>query len=538
MGDSNQRGPDSPVLRDIVEYWAAKTPDAAFAVFSSSEKYSYAEYSRLVSQTGRALQELGVKQGDHVLVWLPNGHDCIRSWLAINHIGAVYAPLNIAYRGKLLEHAISVADAAVAIVHPQLAPRLADIDCGPIRKLILTGDADIALDGIEILSRDALDHTEDALPLPEKIEPWHTQMIVFTSGTTGPSKGVLCSYAHCHFTALGVVSDRHDVPYLDSSDRYMITTPLFHIAGTAPALGMMILGGSIAITGEFNTSEFWAKVRETESSIAFLMGVMASFLIKTGDLPDPSDMNLRHILLVPLDTDGMKLGKAMGVTTHTLFNMTETCCPIIAEPNQEKAGSCGQIRDGVEARLVDENDYEVPEGEIGELIVRTNRPWHLNHGYYRNPEATARAWRNGWFHTGDAFRRTPDGYYYFVDRLKDAIRRRGENVSSFEVEAEVCGFPAVREAAAVAVRSEHGEDDILIAVSASEGADLNPAELLEYLLPRMAHFMVPRYVRIVKAMPRTPTNKIEKYKIRQEGVTADTWDREAAGIEVKRQRLG
>jgi crotonobetaine/carnitine-CoA ligase len=190
----------------------------------------------------------------------------------------------------------------------------------------------------------------------------------------------------------------------------------------------------------------------------------------------------------------------------------------------------------VEVRIVDDNDCEVATGEIGELIVRTETPWAMNSGYYGNPEATARAWRNGWFHTGDAFRQDAAGNYFFVDRMKDAIRRRGENISSFEVEAEVSSHPQVQEAAAVAVPSEHGEDEVLVAVVPQPGG-CDPKALVEYLIPRMPHFMVPRYVRLMPELPKTPTQKVQKHLIRSEGITADTWDREQAGVVVRRQKL-
>jgi crotonobetaine/carnitine-CoA ligase len=191
----------------------------------------------------------------------------------------------------------------------------------------------------------------------------------------------------------------------------------------------------------------------------------------------------------------------------------------------------------MQARIVDENDCEVAPGEIGELILRTDRPWAMNHGYYKNAEATVRAWRNGWFHTGDAFRRDADGQYFFVDRMKDAIRRRGENISSFEVETEVCAHPAVKEAAAVAVPSEHAEDEVVVGVSPAVGLAIDPEELVRFLIPRMAHFMVPRYVRVVPELPKTPTQKVQKHMLRSEGVTVDTWDREKAGLRLKRERL-
>ena len=218
--------------------------------------------------------------------------------------------------------------------------------------------------------------------------------------------------------------------------------------------------------------------------------------------------------------------------------MTEISSPIVSDPNPTKRGTCGKKRDGVDVRLVDENDCEVAVGEVGEMLVRTDRPWGMNSGYYKNAEATAEAWRNGWFHTGDCFRRDEDGYYYFVDRRKDAIRRRGENISSFEVEAEVVAFPAVREAAAYGVPSEFSEDDVMIAVAPVSGQTIDPVALTEFLAERMAYFMVPRYIRVLDELPKTPSAKVQKHLLRGEAITDDTWDREAAGIRIKREALG
>jgi crotonobetaine/carnitine-CoA ligase len=162
----------------------------------------------------------------------------------------------------------------------------------------------------------------------------------------------------------------------------------------------------------------------------------------------------------------------------------------------------------------------------------------MNHGYYKNPEATAEAWRNGWFHTGDAFNYDEDGYFYFVDRIKDAIRRRGENISSFEVEAEITAFDDAGEAAAIPVPSDLGEDDVMVVVAPAPGKSLDPLSLFQFLEPRMAHFMLPRYIRIVDELPKTPTQKVQKHLLKDDGITGDTWDREAEGIVVKRQKIG
>jgi crotonobetaine/carnitine-CoA ligase len=270
----------------------------------------------------------------------------------------------------------------------------------------------------------------------------------------------------------------------------------------------------------------------------FLLGVMASFLEKMPQRPDDAESPLRLAFMVPLAGDIAAFSRRFGCDIYTIFNMTEISTPVISEANPLVRGTCGKARAGVEVRLIDENDCEVPVGEIGEMMIRTDRPWAMNSGYYRNPEATARAWRNGWFHTGDAFRKDADGYFHFVDRMKDAIRRRGENISSFEVEAEVCAHPDVREAAAVGVPSEFAEEDVLVVVAPVEGRSLDPAALLDFLRGRMAHFMVPRYVRVLDELPKTPTAKVLKHELRAQGVTADTWDREAVGLRVKAEPIG
>jgi crotonobetaine/carnitine-CoA ligase len=241
--------------------------------------------------------------------------------------------------------------------------------------------------------------------------------------------------------------------------------------------------------------------------------------------------------MVPLSDDAAAFADRFGVEVITTFNMTETSWPIVSERNPTVRGTCGRPRPGIDARIVDDNDCEVAPGAVGELILRSDRPWAMNHGYHGDPEATARAWRNGWFHTGDAFRRDAEGNFFFVDRMKDAIRRRGENISSFEVEAEIGAHDAVREVAVVGVPSALGEDDVLAVVAPVEGLKIDPVALLDYLRPRMAHYMIPRYVRVMPELPKTPTQKVQKHLLRAEGVTPDTWDREKAGIVIRRERV-
>ena len=525
------------VLRDILDRRAEISPDTDFAIFQDGTRLSFAALRSQVRARARGLQELGVRQGNTVLVWLPNGIDGLLAWFAINYIGAVYVPINTSYRGGILEHVIRNSSASLLIAHSQLLERLHGIAISALKKAVALNGPATPVAGIEVLLADQIQSTGEVVPLERPIEPWDTQSIIYTSGTTGPSKGVLSSYAHLYAMGMAILANGEGVPFADAQDRFMINLPMFHVGGTAPCYAMLVNGGSVTILDAFDTASFWKMVKQSNSTCVILLGVMATFLMKQAVAEDERNHPLTHVIIIPLSAEGIGFRERFGATTHTLFNMSEVSCPLVAETNPQTAATCGRPRKGVQVRLVDAHDCEVAPGAVGELILRTDSPWALTHGYNNAPEATALAWRNGWFHTGDAFRIDQNGNYFFVDRFKDSIRRRGENISSFEVELEVCAHPAVREAAAVAVPSALSEDDILVAISLIEGQSIDAAELIAFLIPRMAHFMVPRYIRIVPEMPKTPTNKIEKYIIRQQGITTDTWDRDRAGISVRRTKL-
>ncbi|MCC7272553.1 MAG: AMP-binding protein [Alphaproteobacteria bacterium] len=526
------------VLRPLLERHAAATPDKPFVVLKDGSAVTWAAMLVRVRRRARALQELGVQQGDTVIVWMPNAPETLMLWFAINYIGAVYVPINTAYRGGILEHVVRNAGAALMLAHVDLIERLRDIDRSQLATVVALGGPPPAIDGLAVLAEDRLEADGEPQPLARPIEPFDTQCIIYTSGTTGPSKGVLSSYAHLHATALGLAAEADGTLFLGPDDRFMVNLPMFHVGGTGPTYTMLALGASIVLLEGFDTGSFWSTIEATGTTKVILLGVMATFVMKQPPRPDERRTCLKHVNIIPFGVEGIAFRERFGVTTHTLFNMSEVSCPLIAETNPSVVATCGRPRNGVTVRLVDDNDCEVAPGAIGELVVRTDHPWAQNHGYNANPEATARAWRNGWFHTGDAFRQDEHGNFFFVDRFKDAIRRRGENVSSFEVEVEVCAYAGVREAAAVAVPSELSEDEILVAVSLAPGHNLDPAALIEFLRGRMAHFMVPRFVRVVPDLPKTPTQKVQTHVLRGDGITADTWDREKAGIVIKRDRIG
>jgi crotonobetaine/carnitine-CoA ligase len=521
------------VLPCLLAARAAATPDRDFLLYEDGQAWNYGRAYALARRAAAGLRRLGVRAGDNVLVWLPNGPDAVRAWFGINLAGACFAPLNVAYRGRLLAHAIEQSRAKVMIVHAGLVERLREIECSQIEALVVLGGQPGGCDWpTSIAGAEVLDSDDDGAP-DAAVERWDPQMLIFTSGTTGPSKGVLCTYLQIHTTA------RLQYGYMTAHDRILIDLPMFHIGGVGSIAGALVAGCSAVLCESFATERFWGRVRRFgATTTSGLIGAMPAFLSKIPPRDDDADNPLRFAV-VPLTRQAIELARRHDFHYCSGFNMTELSVPLVTDIDTAVAGSCGRPRTGCECRIVDANDIECPPGVPGELIVRNDLPWTTSLGYINQPEANARAWRNGWFHTGDLLYRDEADDFFFVDRLKDAIRRRGENISSVEVESEVYAFPGVGEVAAVGVPSEDGEEEVLIAVAAAPGGGaIDPAALVRFLVPRMPHYMVPRYVRVMDSLPKTPTNKVRKVEIRQQGVTPDCWDRVAHGIALRRPRLG
>jgi carnitine-CoA ligase len=519
------------VLGYQLERWAAERPDDTAFIFHTGERWTWSEALDHTRRAAKAFADLGVVKGDHVLSWQPNGHEALVTWFGLNYLGAVYVPLNTAYKGGVLEYLVGLSDAELIVCHADLAPRLADIDTAALTDIVVTG-GEASVDGLVQHPASVLSPASGLPGMPTDVDPWDTQYIIFTSGTTGPSKAVLSSYLQGY--SMGPEAQHH----LDGDDRILVNLPLFHVGGTLFVVVTLTRGGSCYVDTHFRTDQFWSTVREHDITATILLAAMIPFLLNLPPSDDDLDHPIRKVLCVPWNDEAIAVTKRYGFDAWTTFNMTEVSSPLVSDFHPGVPGTCGRVRPGIEARVVDEHDCEVAPGETGELILRSDRPWAMNHGYYKNPEATAKAWRNGWFHTGDGFRYDEDGYFYFVDRIKDAIRRRGENISSFEVENEVTAHPLIAEAAAVAVPSELGEDEVMVVIAPAAGATVDERELFEFLVPRMAHFMLPRYIRTVDELPKTPTQKIQKHLLKTDGVTSDTWDREDHGIQIRRDRIG
>jgi crotonobetaine/carnitine-CoA ligase len=512
---------------------ARERPHDEAVLFVDGPTWTWSQLDAAAASHAAGLQALGVQPGERVLSWLPNGPTALLNLLGLARLGAVCVPINTGYRGALLEHVLANSGARRLIAHGALLERLAGVDTGALESVVVLGPERPALPGIAM--HDAAVLRGDAarlVPPPRPPEPWDTLTVIYTSGTTGPSKGVLMSYRHAECAARGFRN-------IGPGDRNLACLPMFHVGGVLSLLWAVLHEGASVVYAEgFRTAEFWAMVQRHRITTTGLLGSMVDFLNAQPRRDDERAHGLRSVLIAPYGASAIAFGERFGVPVYTEFNMSELSVPLFAGPDPGVAGTCGLPAPGVTLRIVDADDCEVAAGAVGELVLRMDEPWTISHGYLDDAAATARAWRNGWFHTGDLFRRDASGHYFFVDRIADAIRRRGENVSAFEVEQALRLLPGVVEAAVVGVPAPEGsEQEVLAVLRLAEGTVFDPAALLDALRPRLAPFMLPRYFRAVADFPRTPTQKIEKHRLRATGLTADTWDRERAGATVRRDRL-
>lgn len=506
--------PDAPALRD---------PERAL---------TYAEAYEEARVLGGGLTRLGATPTRPVLLMLDNHVEFAVSWLALTLTGAVEVPVNTAYLGSMLSYLINDSGAELLVIEEAYCERLAAVAdrLTTLQTIVVRGGNGAALprDRFEIVE---LDSMYDAAPAdPHPAQPWDVKAIMYTSGTTGPSKGVLVTHAHAY---------GYCTPALwgaaDSADTTLVTLPLFHIGGQwAGVYNALIAGAEAVVLDRFHATTYWEDVRRYGITYTLLLGAMAGFLYRQPERSDDADNPLRRALMVPVIPEVERFASRFDVAIGTAYGSTEGSSSLFSCFGDAHAGSCGRLRSDFEARVVDDHDMEVPTGQTGELVLRARDPWSVMAGYHGKPEATVATWRNQWLHTGDAFTIDDQGRYHFVDRKVDALRRRGENISSFEVESAINEHPDVLESAAVAVPSAHTEDEILVVVAVRPGAGLAAVQMCEFLTERLPYFMVPRFIRLVDALPKTPTEKIKKQELRDSGVTADTWDRETAGIVPRR----
>jgi len=517
----------------IVEQKASSDPNALFVHCRSEGSASWGRLHADTLAWSDRLAALGVRKGDVVATILDAGLTAMSLWLGMARIGAIDATVNSQFRGSMLVHALTTCRPRVVVVESRYFPNLAQVagDLATVEKVLVLGDGIASrerLRGIREVIHFAEVHERPGLAEALAQSPqWHDIACVsFTSGTTGPSKAVMLPWGQLLCNNLGTF------PFEDLTAEevfYCVTSHAHFGAKAIPYMAAMA-GGQVVVRPRFSLSSFWDDVHRFNVTSAMLVGTMAQMLMRQTEAPRST--TLRNVFMTPLSNSYDDFVRRFGVRVKTVYSSTELSIPICSEWNPANQQTSGRLRNGFpgfEVRLVDANDQEVAEGQPGECIVRSAVPWSMNAGYLNNPEATASAWRNGWFHTGDVLMRNTEGDYVFVDRLKDVIRRRGENISSAEVEADVVANPDVAECAAVAVAAEEGDDEILLFVVAVPGSNLTEQALCAELAERMTPFMVPRFVEFLPAMPKTDaTQRIVKADLRGRGLGPQTWDRLSA----------
>ncbi|MQA17036.1 MAG: AMP-binding protein [Pseudonocardiaceae bacterium] len=512
-----------------------ENPHGQFLQFEDTT-LSFADVAYSVDRLATGFATLGVSKGDRVLIMMDNSLDLVVTWFAINRLGAIEVPVNTANRGRFLEHIINnsagrwiVADECYVDVIEEVAGPLPSLDYLVVRRP--HGNADLpARWRVEDFAR--LSKHEGILP-DLTVTYRDIGAILYTSGTTGPAKGVLMPHAHMAMIAYQAV----DMLRIKSTDVNMVCLPLFHAHAQFVQIQAALYAGCKAVIyPRFSATQWLNQIRHSGATVSSLLGVMAQFLWAQPSSPHDSHHNCRRLIAQPLPSAiAQVFERRFKVRCLEIYGMTEIAMPVSSSIDEDvRPGAAGKVRqDSYDVNIVHpETDEELPSGQEGEIVVRPKVPWTLMQGYSGMPEETVRAWRNLWFHTGDSGRFDDDGYLYFVDRIKDRIRRRGENISSYEVESVVNDFPDVTECAVVAVPAEEGDDDIKACVVTEPGVAFNPVTLLDHCREKMPYFAIPRYVQVMDELPKTPTGKIVKHELRRGG-TAGAWDRESVGYVVK-----
>jgi crotonobetaine/carnitine-CoA ligase len=509
------------VTRYLLEWGAKQDPEQVFVTFQDGTTWTRRHGLEQAYATANVLRAAGVRQGDRVAVFLPNGADFLRAWWGTAVLGATLVPVNVAYRGAILSHLLALSEPVVAVGDPDLMARVDELDEPPVFPRIAASE----LAGSDL----------GAPELDRRIEHWDTAALLLTSGTTGPSKLAVTTYLHC-VSGGGFITERSR----GAEDTFLIDLPMFHGAALWQAFACVATGTRMVIHERPDMARYWEVLAETSTTLCLILSTMGLHLLRQPSRPAETRHPLRSAQINPLPADAAGFGERFAIPElYANYGSTEMPAPLRCDVHDELVpGYCGRAASGFEVRIVDAHDIEVGPGEPGEFVVRSDEPWRLCPEYIGNPEATVAAWRNGWFHSGDMLRRDGEGRFFFVDRIKDALRRRGENISSVELEAEIISHPAVAEVACVPHRPDGGTDDEVKAwLLITEGHDLDFDELLKYCADRLPHFMVPRYFEITTEFPRTASGRVKKHELRALGNGTATWDREANGYTVTRSGL-
>jgi carnitine-CoA ligase len=529
----------------VLSEQARSRPTAPALQLVGEPALTYRDLYREACALAAGLRDAGVRRGEAVVIFGPNSREVVITWLAINLLGAVEVCINTAYRGSPLVHALNSSRARHIVAsaeHLQLLDQVGEQLSCLEQVFVFHGDApEHAGRKLQVRALEALRQSAKGAEIDAEIRrgaahvaPSDIASIIYTSGTTGPAKGVLMPHAQvCLLAAMTVRGLK-----LAESDVFYCFHPMFHMAGKFMAiLGTFMAGGHAVLDRAFSPDQWLTRVRAYRATAGLAHGPMVEMIHAQPERPDDLDNPMRRMVVAPFPTRiAREFERRFGLRGIEVWGMTEVGVPVWAALEEPlRLGSCGRNDEELfEVAIADPvTDGILPANQVGELVVRPRLPWLLMQGYMGMPEETVATWRNLWFHSGDSAYRDADGNFFFVDRLKDRIRRRAENISSYEIESAALTHPSVAEAAAVGVPSEfQGDDDIKLCVVTKAEATLDEPDLLAHLARHLPHYMLPRYVERLPALPRTPTNKVRKAELRASGVER-VWDRKAAGIEVR-----
>ena len=525
------------VLPKVLKKQSERNGTKDFLQFSYNNPLTYSEVNTLANQIANSLNKLGVKKGEKVSVYMPNSLELCLSWFGILKNGSVMVPINTAYVMDFLQYIIESSDSKILIIAEEYMDRLKNIDDRiPLIENVIVWPREEkgSLNLMNYKGKAKIYSWKEFVESGDKNEPnveiTHLDhaRLMYTSGTTGRSKGVVRPCAADYSSAMNysLIMD------ITSDDIVFTCLPLFHsnamVMGVYPA---MIQGAKVVVEEKYSASNFWKWMKDFRITKFNLVGVMSYFMWNAPVVPEEKEHEVKLVLGSPAPHDIIEdFMERFDIKFMEGYGLTEVGqCTFMRPGEPFRIGSCGKESPGYEIKIVNpDTDEELPPDTPGELVLRPRIPNICLHYYHKMPEKTVSDFRNFWFHTGDLCRKDDDGYIFFMDRVKDYIRRRGENISSFEVENMVSSHPKINEAAAIAVKVDeegrYSEDEVMIVVVKENDENLDPKEIIEFLKPIMPKFMIPRFIRFRDTLPKTPTNRVQKAKLREEGVTGDTWD--------------
>ncbi len=526
-------GGDERTIVDLLRARLDRDPDGEYLDVAGT-KVSAADVADTGGRIASVLHDLEVPAGGRVATLVENSPEAMFAWWGTILAGAVAVPINTAYKGEYLRHQLADSASTVLLVEPSLLDRAVRVagDIATLQHVVVLGD--------EAWHARLAAATPAA---PASVEPSDLGTFIYTGGTTGPSKGCMLSHRYHE-----VLSRQIGICWRRTADDVVWTPlPMFHFNAIVTAvLGPLVYGGRAAIERRFSVSRFWSEMNRTGATVTSTLGTMAYLLAHDVDRPEmprsgapEANTSLRLIGAAPLpvEVDGV-LRERFGVDTFSgAYGTTEASLVSWQPPGVEnKPNAAGVINDEhFDVRIFDDRDHELPPGTDGEIVLRPKRAHTMFEGYWGRPEATVDASRNWWYHTGDIGRIDEDGYLFFVDRKADYLRRRGENISSFEVERILMSHGSLADVAVHAVPSAITEDDLKVTATVKEGATLTEDDLFRWCIDQLPYFALPRYIEFRAELPRSPVGRVLKRELREEGVTPSTWDVETSGITYERR---